>query len=146
MDKGKFLLIHIDVLPEVFIKVVEAKTLLKEGKSTSVSDAVKKVGISRSTFYKYSDYVFALGDGVIGKKATVSMNLDHHSGRLSKVLDCIAHNNGNIMTISQSSPIDQMANVTITIDISEMSNSFTTLSNELKNIEGVHKFSLLGIE
>ncbi len=146
MDKGKFLLIHIDVLPDVFLKVIEAKDLIKEGKAVSVSEATKLVGISRSTFYKYNEYVFTLADGVLGKKATIQLKLDHQSGILSKVLDHIAHHNGNIMTISQSSPIDQKANVTVTIDISQISTSFTTLTNELKNIDGVFKLTLLAIE
>ncbi|MDK2868398.1 MAG: chorismate mutase [Clostridiales bacterium] len=146
MDKGKFLLIHIDVLPDVFLKVVEAKELIKDGKVNSVSEATKMVGISRSTFYKYNDYVFTLADGVIGKKATISMSLDHHSGILSKVLDRVALYNGNILTISQSTPIDRKANVTITIDISEISTSFTALTGELKAIEGVYKFTLVAIE
>lgn len=146
MDKGKFLLIHIDVLPDVFIKVVEAKDLIKEGKVNSVSEATKLVGISRSTFYKYNEAVFTLADGVLGKKAVISMSLDHHSGILSKVLDRVAFYNGNILTISQSTPIDRKANVTITIDISELSTSFTALTSELKNIEGVFKFTLVAIE
>jgi chorismate mutase len=146
MDKGKFLLIHIDVLPDVFIKVVEAKDLIKEGKVNSVSEATKMVGISRSTFYKYNEFVFTLADGVLGKKATISMSLDHHSGILSKVLDRIALYNGNILTISQSTPIDRKANATITVDISEITTSFTALTSELKSIEGVFKFTLVAIE
>jgi len=146
MDKGKFLLIHIDVLPDVFIKVVEAKDLIKEGKVNSVSEATKIVGISRSTFYKYNEFVFTLADGVLGKKATISMSLDHHSGILSKVLDRIALYNGNILTISQSTPIDRKANATITVDISEITTSFTALTSELKSIEGVFKFTLVAIE
>jgi chorismate mutase len=74
------------------------------------------------------------------------MSLDHHSGILSKVLDRVALYNGNILTISQSTPIDRKANVTITIDISEISTSFTALTGELKAIEGVYKFTLVAIE
>lgn len=146
MEKGNFLMVHIDVLPEVFIKVVEAKNLLHSGKVDSVADAVKKVGISRSTFYKYHEYVFTLAEGFQGKKATISMTLDHHSGILSKVLEIIALNKGNILTISQSTPIDNKANVTITLDITEMSTTFSTLTQELKSIEGVYKFTLDAIE
>ena len=108
--------------------------------------AVKIVGISRSTFYKYNDYVFTLTDGFLGKKATISMTLDHHSGILSQVLEIIAENHGNILTISQSTPIDRKANVTITLDITEMSTTFTSLTQELKNIEGVYRFTLDAIE
>jgi len=146
MDKGKFLLIHLDVLPDVFLKVIEAKDLIKEEKVTSVSEATKLVGISRSTFYKYNDYVFTLSDGVMGKKATISMSLDHQTGILSLALDTVAKFNGNILTISQSTPIDKKANVTITIDISEMTISLTTLMNEIKSINGVYKFTLVALE
>ena len=137
MEQGKFLMIHMDVLPEVFTKVVEAKELIRTGEVESVADAVKHVGISRSTFYKYSEYVFTLADGFQGKKATISMTLDHHSGILSKLLEIIANNKGNILTISQSTPIDKRANVTITLDISEMSATFSMLTQELKSVEGV---------
>jgi len=146
MEKNNFLMIHIDVLPEVFIKVVEAKKLLQNGKAESVADAVKRVGISRSTFYKYNEYVFTLMDGFLGKKATISMTLDHHSGILSKILEIIANNKGNILTISQSAPIDNRANVTITLDITEMSATFSALTQELKSIEGVYRFTLDAIE
>ncbi|MDH8679157.1 ACT domain-containing protein [Fusibacter bizertensis] len=146
MEKGNFLMIHIDVLPEVFVKVVEAKELLHSGQAASVAEAVKIVGISRSTFYKYSEYVFTLADGFLGKKATISMTLDHHSGILSKILETVAINKGNILTISQSTPIDHKANVTITLDITEMSTTFAALTQELQNIEGVHRFNLDAIE
>lgn len=146
MEKGNFLMIHIDVLPEVFVKVVEAKELLHNGKATSVAEAVKLVGISRSTFYKYNEYVFTLADGFLGKKATISMTLDHHSGILSKILETIAINKGNILTISQSTPIDRKANVTITLDITEMSTTFQALTQELQSIEGVYRFNLDAIE
>lgn len=146
MEQGKFLMIHRDVLPEVFIKVVEAKELIRSGEVESVADAVKQVGISRSTFYKYNEYVFTLADGFQGKKATISMTLDHHSGILSKLLEIIAKNKGNILTISQSTPIDRKANVTITLDISEMSTTFSSLTQELKTVDGVYKFTLDAIE
>lgn len=146
MENNNFLMIHIDVLPEVFIKVVEAKKLLQSGKAESVAEAVKSVGISRSTFYKYNEYVFTLMDGFLGKKATISMTLDHHSGILSKILEIIATNKGNILTISQSAPIDNRANVTITLDITEMSTTFSALTQELKSIEGVYRFTLDAIE
>ena len=74
------------------------------------------------------------------------MTLDHHSGILSKILEIIALNKGNILTISQSTPIDNKANVTITLDITEMSTTFSTLTQELKSIEGVYKFTLDAIE
>ena len=146
MPQSDYLMIHMDVLPEVFIRVVEAKDLIRTGKAESVAEAVKLVGISRSTFYKYCDFVFTLADGFLGKKATISMTLDHHSGILSRVLEIIASHKGNILTISQSTPIEKKANVIITLDITEMSTTFSSLTQELKFLEGVHKFTLDAIE
>ncbi len=74
------------------------------------------------------------------------MTLDHHSGILSHVLETIAANKGNILTISQSTPIDKKANVTITLDITDMATTFSQLTQELKSIEGVYKFTLDAIE
>ena len=146
MESNQFLMIHVDVLPEVFIKVVEAKQLVQSGKVETIAEAVKIIGISRSTFYKYNDYVFSLADAFNGKKATISMSLDHYSGILSKLLSVIAEHKGNILTISQSTPIDNRANVMITLDISAMSTTFSALTQEIKNIDGVYKFTLDAIE
>lgn len=146
METGHFILVHKDVVPEVLLQVLEAKALIKDGVCSHVKDAVKSVGISRSTYYKYADFVFTLTDGLSNKKATISMVLDHQSGILSKVLETIAINKGNILTISQSTPIDQKASLTITIDISNMGNTFSTLSKAIESLEGVHKFTLEAIE
>lgn len=146
MIKNDYLMIHVDVLPEVFIKVIEVKELLRENSELSVAEAVGIVGISRSTFYKYNEFVFTLTDGLVGKKATISMTLSHHLGVLSKILEVIADNKGNILTISQSIPIENKASVTITFDISEMTSTLSSLTQEIQNIEGVYKFVLDAIE
>lgn len=146
MDKNQYLVIHVDALPEVYLKVTQAKDILKNETAKSVSDAVKEVGISRSTFYKYSEYVFTLSDGVMGKSAVVSLMLSHQSGILSRVLDTVAHYNGNISTISQSSPINKKASATLEIDISNLNDTFSNLLNALKAIDGVVKSTLLAIE
>jgi chorismate mutase len=146
MVKNDYLMIHVDVLPEVFTKVIEVKELLRSKSELSVAEAVGIVGISRSTFYKYNDFVFTLTDGLVGKKATISMILSHHLGVLSKILEVIAKNKGNILTISQSIPIENKASVTITFDISEMSTTLSSLNQEIQKIEGVYKFVLEAIE
>jgi chorismate mutase len=146
MVKNDYLMIHVDVLPEVFTKVIEVKELLRANNELSVAEAVGIVGISRSTFYKYNDFVFTLTDGLVGKKATISMILSHHLGVLSKILEVIAKNKGNILTISQSIPIENKASVTITFDISEMSTTLSSLNQEIQKIEGVYKFVLEAIE
>ncbi|BEP28692.1 ACT domain-containing protein [Helicovermis profundi] len=146
MDKNKYLVISIDVLPEVFVKVIEAKELIKTGAVKGITEAAKKVGISRSTYYKYNDHVFTLKEGAIGKKVTISLLLSHESGVLSNFLKIIANNNGNVLTISQDSPIKGIANATITFDISNINCTFYDLLEILKDLEGVKRLDLIAME
>lgn len=146
MDKSKYLIVHVDVLPEVFPKVLEAKRLIKDGQVTGITEAVKEVGISRSTYYKYSDFVFPLNESNVGRQVTMSLLLYHESGVLSNMLEHIAKRSGNVLTISQNSPIDNIANVSISIDISSLSTSFSELLSELRNLEGVNKLTLVAME
>ncbi|WP_430883428.1 ACT domain-containing protein [Fusibacter sp. JL216-2] len=146
MDKKKYLVVHADALPDVYKKVVDAKELIKNGEVTGVSEAVKAVGISRSTYYKYSDHVFSLAEGALGKKVTLTLLLHHESGILSTVLDRLAQAHCNILTISQDTPINGIANVSLTFDISELKMSFEALMDELKGMNGVKKLTLIAME
>jgi len=146
LDKKKYLVVHADALPDVYKKVVDAKELIKNGDVTGVSEAVKAVGISRSTYYKYSDHVFSLAEGALGKKVTWTLLLHHESGVLSTVLDSLAHANCNILTISQDTPINGIANVSLTFDISGLEMSFENLMNEMKALNGVKKLTLIAME
>lgn len=146
MDKSKYIIIHVDALPDVYSKVLDAKKLLKDGDVTGVTEAAKAVGISRSTYYKYCDYVFSLAESDIGKKVTISMLLYHESGVLSTILDFIAKYNCNILTISQDSPIDNIANVSITFDISNINTTFNEVLEKMKAQKGVKKLDLIAME
>ncbi|MBN2897861.1 MAG: ACT domain-containing protein [Clostridia bacterium] len=146
MDRSKYIIIHVDALPEVYIKVLDAKKLVKDGTVNGVTEAAKQVGISRSTYYKYCDYVFSLSESDIGKKVTISMLLYHESGVLSNLLEFIAKNNCNILTISQDSPIDHVANVSITFDISSITGTFSDMLEEMKTQKGVKKLDLIAME
>ena len=146
LDKKKYLVVHADALPDVYKKVVEAKEMIKNGDVNGVSEAVKAVGISRSTYYKYSDHVFSLAEGALGKKVTWTLLLHHESGVLSTVLDRLAQAHCNILTISQDTPINGIANVSLTFDISELEMSFESLMKEMKELSGVKKLTLIAME
>jgi len=146
MDKSKYMIIHVDALPDVYTKVLEAKKLVKDGTVNGVTEAAKLVGISRSTYYKYCDYVLSLAESDIGKKVTISMLLFHESGVLSNLLELIAKHNCNILTISQDSPIDSIANVSITFDISNINATFNELLEAMKSLKGVKKLDLIAME
>ncbi|AFS77152.1 phenylalanine biosynthesis protein PheB [Gottschalkia acidurici 9a] len=144
--ESKYLVIDKDILPDVFEKVLLAKELLRTGEVKEITEAVKKVGISRSTFYKYKDSVFTLDERSMGKKVTLSFLLSHMQGVLSNVLQTISANGGNVLTINQDIPIHDVANVSITFDVSHIKISIEEVIEEVKSIEGVQKLVVVTME
>ncbi|SFB14960.1 ACT domain-containing protein [Clostridium frigidicarnis] len=142
----KFLIVNSRVLPEVFEKVIQVKELIYSGQVKDISEGVKHVGISRSTYYKYKDNVFLVSEGLKGQKVTMGLLLNHTTGVLSKILDKIADENGNILTISQDIPINNAANVSITFDISQMKVNIKDLINRFEKIDDIIKVSLIAME
>lgn len=142
---SNYLIVSKEILPDYFDKVIEAKSLIDSGQAKGVSEAVKKVGISRSTYYKYKDYVYAPSDN-LGRKATLSLVLEHKRGILSTILNEIADKDGNILTINQDIPINNHAIVTITLDILNTTDSIDQIVDHLSNIQGVASIKLIAIE
>lgn len=142
----KYLIVSKKILPDVYDKVIEARNLINNGNVKGISEAVKKVGISRSTYYKYKDYVFSPSENSIGRKAVLSMMLRHEKGVLSNVLNHMSAENANILTINQSIPINGKASVNVSLDISDISKSIDDIIVEMKKIKGVSSVKLLSIE
>ncbi|MBC2580615.1 ACT domain-containing protein [Clostridium sp. DJ247] len=143
---SKYLIIDTSILPDVFVKVIRVKELLRTGGVKDISEGVKQVGISRSTYYKYKDFVFTLSEGIIGHKVTLGLVLIHQAGALSKILDKVAFKKGNILTINQDIPINNAASVTITLDASKLEVDINEFVEELKSIENVIKVDLIAVE
>ncbi|HAA63872.1 MAG TPA: ACT domain-containing protein, partial [Thermoanaerobacter sp.] len=114
------------------------------GKVKTINEAVKQVGISRSAFYKYRDYVFPFSKFSKGKIITLSMVLDHMPGVLSSILDVVANARGNVVTINQSMPSMGVASVTISIDTQYMEMSLENFLEKLSSQNGVRKIEILG--
>lgn len=142
----KYLMIHTSVLPDVFEKVIEVKEMMKTGKVKEITEAVKIAGISRSTYYKYKDYVFTVSETMNNHKVIISLTLDHEPGTLSKILDKIAFYKGNILTINQEIPINNTANVNITFDISNLKIELNNLLDEIRNMDHVIKLELVAMD
>ncbi len=142
----KFFIVNSKVLPDVFQKVIQVKELIYTGEVKDISEGVKEVGISRSAYYKYKDNVFSMSEDIKGQKATIALLLAHESGTLSRILDKIAENKGNIMTINQDIPINNAANVTITFDISEMEVDMKSILEEIKRIDNIIKVKLIALQ
>jgi len=141
-----YLLIHKSLIPECYFKVLEAKKLLEVGRAKDVSQAVRQVGISRSTYYKYKDAIMEPSDMNAGRKAVLSMILCHEAGSLSKLLSVISGMGANVLTITQSLPIHDRASVTLSIDIAEMSGSVEDLMEHLRQSKGTEHVRLVAIE
>ena len=130
--KDDYLVIDKKVLPEIFQKVIDTKKLIENGDVKGITEATKVTGISRSVFYKYKDYVFEFSKMSTGRKVTFSMMVRHEKGLLSTILNEISKEGGNILTINQGIPINDVANLNITMDISSMKKNFKVFLNEIK--------------
>lgn len=139
----KFYLVSADALPEIFIKVAEAKRMLQSGEVRTAGDAVRAVGISRSAFYKYRDAVRPFNDMKTGRIITFYAMLKNNPGVLSDVLSIFAGSGANILTINQSIPTNGCAAVTISAETSEMQESIEEMMAHAMSLEGVVRFDIL---
>ena len=141
-----YLIVHKSILPEYYEKVLACRRLMESGRVREVSQAVKQIGISRSTYYKYKDFIFEPTDLTGSRKAVFSMMLDHAPGVLSSLLACISGAGASVLTITQSLPIHNKASVTISLDISDLSCPLDQMTELLTNIQGLDNLRLLAIE
>jgi len=143
---NQYLIIHKSILPEYYEKVVQARHLIEDGKIRDVSQAVRQVGISRSTYYKYKDYILEPAEMSGGRKAVLSMMLNHEQGVLSALLTRVSEAHASVLTITQSLPIRDKASVTISIDISEVGRNLSDFVDSLSEVKGVEQVRLLAVE
>jgi chorismate mutase len=143
---SKFYVVSSDILPEVLEQVIQARVLLQSGQAKRISEAVKMVGISRGTYYKYKDAVFSFSADQSNRKAIISMILRNEKGALSKVLSLISAKQVNIMAINQTIPINGIASVTLTLDISELEISIQALLTLVQTMPMVDKADLVAVE
>ena len=141
-----YLLIHKDILPDYYEKVLAVRRMLENGKEKDVSHAVKLAGISRSTYYKYKDYILEPTELDSGRKAVLSMLLDHEPGVLSTLLTRISEKGGSVLTINQNMPIHGKASVTIGLNVSEMNAGTDELVEAVASVPGVDNARLVAIE
>lgn len=144
--KGNFLIVDKRALPDVYEKVVDTKSLLKEGKVKDVTEAAKTVNISRSVYYKYKETVFDLAETDQGQKVTINLIINDNKGVLSGILNFISEEGGSIITINQGIPMNQKANVSLTINISTINGDLTTLMDGLSKIKDVEKVDFIAME
>ena len=139
----KYYIVAADALPDIFIKVAEAKRMMQTGEVDTVGAATKLVGISRSAFYKYKDSVQPFNDMKSEHIITFYAILKDTAGVLSRVLSVFAASGANILTINQSIPTNGCAALTISAETSDMEESLEQLIAQAENLEGVVKFEVL---
>ena len=140
---SRFYLVEAGLLPEIFLKVMEAKELLQTGECGTVGEAAARVGISRSAFYKYRDGITAFQDLRGGRILTINVLLRDETGLLSALLGVFARCGANILTINQSLPVNGSAAVTISVETAGMTESVEMLINDLEKSPGVIKAEVL---
>lgn len=143
MAESEYFLVKSAVLPEVFIKVMQVKRLLNAGKADSVNEAVQKVGLSRSAYYKYKDAVLPFYETSQGRMVTLIFAVENFPGILSGIILSLARAQANILTINQNIPINGLADVSISLETDMMNVSLETLLNELGRIPGVRSHRIL---
>ena len=145
-EKTSFFVLREKAVPEVLLKVVEAKRLLDSGRAESVQDATDAVGISRSSFYKYKDDIFPYHENAKGKTVTMVIQLDDEPGILSLVLKTIADFHANVLTIHQSIPVNGIASLSLSIDVFPATGDVEVMKNSIESVQGIHYAKILARE
>ena len=141
-----YLIVHKSILPDYYEKVLAVRRRLESGQLRDVSQACREAGISRSTYYKYKDFIFEPSDVEGGRRAVLSMLLDHEPGVLSALLQCISAAGASVLTIDQSLPIHEKASVTIALDLGGMTVPLQQLTEGIGAAPGVEDTRLIAIE
>lgn len=142
--KSTFYLVREEILPEAIKKTIKVKELLKRGDARTINEAVEKMELSRSAYYKYKDYVFPFYEASKEKIVTLALLLEHKPGVLSRVLNTIANERGSVLTINQGIPLQGVANATISIETVELAIDLEALLDKLRMVDGVKRLEVLG--
>lgn len=145
-EKTKYFVVREKAVPEVLLKVVEAKRMLDTKRAGTVQEAADRVGISRSSFYKYKDDIFPFHDTAKGRTITLVIQLDDEPGLLSVVLKTVAEFHANILTIHQSIPINGIASLTLSVDVLPQTGDVAEMLDHIEEQEGIHYVKILARE
>lgn len=145
-ESSNYFVLKKKAVPEVLLKVVEAKRLLDSGKVESVQEATEQVGISRSSFYKYKDDIFPFHENEKGKTITLVIQVDDEPGLLSVVSKSIADCHANILTIHQSIPVNGIATLTLSVDVFPETGDVEKMVSTIEAVQGIHYVKIIARE
>ncbi len=144
MGNINYYLVNSNILPPVYSKVIEAKNYLASGEAVSTAQAVKMAGISRSAYYKYKDAVFEYNGDNNDETETINAKLKDNAGVLSALMSELYKAGANVLSVSQSVPVNSVADISVTVRVTEMSVSIEKLIENIKLIAGVNAVSIGG--
>ena len=145
-EKTTYFVLKEKAVPEVLRKVVEAKRLIESGRCISVQAATDRVGISRSSFYKYKEDIFPFHDNVKGKTITMVIQLEDEPGILSEILQTVARYHANILTIHQSIPVNGIASLTLSVDVLPETGDVSEMVEVMEKTQGIQYVKILARE
>ncbi len=146
MDKTKYYVLKKKAVPEVLLKVVEVKRLLAAERGLTIQEATERIGISRSSFYKYKDDIFPFHENEKGQTVTMVIQMDDTPGLLAELLREAAKYRANILTIHQSIPINGVASLTISVQILPTTADVSLMVDEMEKQKGVHYVKIIAKE
>ncbi len=145
-EKTTYFVLKEKAVPEVLRKVVEAKRLIESGRCISVQEATDRVGISRSSFYKYKEDIFPFHDNVKGRTITMVIQLEDEPGILSEILQTVARYHANILTIHQSIPVNGIASLTLSVDVLPETGNVSEMVEVMEKTQGIQYVKILARE
>lgn len=145
-ERTKYFVLKQKAVPEVLLKVVEAKRLLESEKAMTVQEASDRVGISRSSFYKYKDDIFPFHDNAKGRTITLVLQMDDERGLLSDILHIVAVYKANILTIHQSIPVGNLASLTLSVEVRLDTGDISRMVEEMEAQKGIHYVKIIARE
>ena len=145
-EKKKYFVVRERAVPEVLLKVVQAKKLLDSEKVSTVQEAAEQTGISRSSFYKYKDDILPFSDNTRGKTVTLVTQMMDEPGLLSDLLHIVADYRANILTIHQTIPVNGSATVTLSVEVLSDTGNVAGMVEEIEHLKGVQNVKILGVE
>ena len=145
-EETKYFVLKQKAVPEVLLKVVEAKKLIDSERAITIQEATDRVGISRSSFYKYKDDIFPFHDNAKGKTITLVLQLADEQGLLSDLLHIVAVYKANILTIHQSIPVGNVATLTMSVEVRANTGNISKMVEEMEANQGVHYVKIIARE
>ena len=137
-EETKYFVLKQKAVPEVLLKVVEAKRLIDSERALTIQEATEKVGISRSSFYKYKDDIFPFYENAKGRTITMVLQMDDEQGLLSDLLHIVAVYKANILTIHQSIPVNNVATLTLSVEVRPDTGDISGMVGEMERNNGIH--------